>query len=308
MGQRNLIAIGLAIFLGLIAVYFANVYFSARETQQVKFAEENRMARIVVASQDLAFAAPLSTQNVRLANWPANSVPVGAFTSIEQAVRNRVALRPIVPGEPILASKVSGTDGRATLSANLPLGQLAFAIPVSDVSGVGGFIRPGDVVDVLLTRVIPGEGNQSGDKMTDVVLEAVPVLGIDQVADDKKTEPQVGKTATLQVDTFGAQKLALAMQSGSMSLALRNVADQVTGARKTVTRNDLSPNRFYMRGRSGGGGSGPGPAAALAMNGAARRIAAPSPSGAMPAPRPMGPTMTVVRGTRATQEEFVRGY
>ncbi|WP_296679655.1 Flp pilus assembly protein CpaB [Novosphingobium sp.] len=309
MGQRNLIAIGVAVFLGLIAVYLANIYFSARETQQVKIAEENRMARIVVASQELAFGAALSAQNVRLVNWPASSVPAGAFTSIEDATRNRVALRPIVPNEPVLASKVSGADGRATLSANLPLGQLAYAIPISDVSGVGGFVRPGDVVDVILTRQIPGEGNVSNDKMTDVVLEAIPVLGIDQVADEKNTQPAVGKTATLQVDTFGAQKLALAMQSGTMSLALRNVADQVTGARKTVTRADLG-GRYYMPARGGGGGTRYANASSAAISGAARRVALPGPSlaGVPAAPRPTGPTMTVVRGTRATEEEFIRGY
>lgn len=308
MGQRNLIAIGIAVFLGLIAVYLANVYFSAREVQQERVAEENRLARIVVSSQDLAFGTAISPQNVRLANWPANSVPAGAFTSIEEATRNRVALRPIVPGEPILASKVSGTDGRATLSANLPVGQLAYAIPINDVAGVGGFVRPGDVVDVILTRQIPGDGNTGNDKMTDVVLEAVPVLGIDQVADEKNTQPVVGKTATLQVDTFGAQKLALATQSGMLSLALRNVADQVTGARKTVTRADLG-GRYYLASR---GTRAPTYAAAAprAIGGAARRTALPAPSvgTVAAAPRPAGPTMTVVRGTRASEEEFVRGY
>ena len=304
MGQRNLLTIGIAVFLGLIAVYLANVYFSAVETKQERIAEENRMARIVVASQDLAFASPLSTQNVRLVNWPAASVPAGAFTSIEEATRNRVALRPIVPGEPVLASKVSGTDGRATLSANLPVGQLAFAIPISDVAGVGGFIRPGDVVDVLLTRRIPGDGAKDYDKMTDVVLEAIPVLGIDQVADEKNTQPAVGKTATLQVDTLGAQKLALAVQMGTLNLALRNVADPVVGARKTVTRADITQNRYYIAPR----GEGPMMAAAPRRSALPPGPAFRAPTGSLAPMRPAGPSMTVVRGTKATQEEFVRGY
>lgn len=263
------------------------------------------MARIVVASQDLTFGAPLSSQNLRLANWPASSVPAGAFTSIEEAARNRVALRPIVPGEPVLASKVSGTDGRAVLSANLPLGQLAYAVPISDVNAVGGFVRPGDVVDVILTRQIQNGSNN--DKITDVVLEAVPVLGIDQIADEKDTAAKVGKTATLQVDSFGAQKLALATQTGTISLALRNVADQVTGAKKTVTSADIGNGGYRLR------------APIVAPRGTfafqsnprpVRRTALPAPSGPTlaVAPRPAGPTMTVVRGTRASEEEFVRGY
>lgn len=307
MAQRNLIIVGIAVFLGLIAVYLANTYFSVRETQQAEVAQANQMARIVVASQELAFGTPITTQNVRLANWPAASVPQGAFTSLEDATKSRVALRPIVPGEPVLASKVSGANGRATLSANLPAGQVAFAIPVNDVSGVAGFIRPGDTVNVLLTRQIPGDGSTSSDKMTDVVLEDVPVLGIDQTSDENKTDPAVGKTATLQVDTRGAQKLALAQQLGSLSLALRNVADQPGGVHPTVTQRDISASRLYIGQRAGSASGGSAPA--RAMNGAARAVQPPSGNPpAMRAPRFYAPTMTIVRGTKTSQEEVLRGY
>ena len=306
MAQRNLLAVGIAVFLGLIAVFLANTYFSARETQQVRIAEQNKLMRIVVASQDLAFGTPISAQNLRLANWPANSVPAGAFTSIEEAARNRVALRPIVPGEPVLASKVSGTDGRAVLSSNLPVGQLAFAVPISDVNAAGGFVRPGDVVDVIVTRQINTVNGAGNEKRTDIVLEAVPVLGIDQVADEKDTAAKVGKTATLQVDSFGAQKLALATQTGTISLALRNVADQVTGARKVVTSADLGAGGIRLRTQ----GAAPRATYAAAAPRAIRRTELPAPSmgTVAAAARPSGPTMTVVRGTRASEEEFVRGY
>ena len=257
------------------------------------------MARIVVATQGLAFGAPLSSQNVRLVNWPANSVPEGAFTSMEEATKARVALRPIVPGEPVLASKVSGANGRATLSANLPVGLLAYSIPISDVAGVAGFVRPGDIVDVLLTRKIPGIGASDSDKMSDVVLAAVPVLGIDQVSDESNTTPAVGKTATLQVDTMGAQKLALSSQLGVMSLALRNVGDQVQGYNRTVTSRELSQSRLAIGGRSGGGGVS-----------LPRYAAAPLPGvpGLNIVPRPTGPSMTIVRGVKTTEEGLLRGY
>lgn len=304
MGQRNLIIIGIAVFLGLIAVFLANSYFSGVENQQAKLAEENRMARIVVATQPLEFGGEISTQNVRLVNWPGNSVPEGAFTSIEEATRSRVALRPIVPGEPILASKVSGANGRAVLSANLPAGMVAYSIPISEVAGVGGFARPGDVVDVILTRPIPGDGATASDKMTDVILQAVPVLATDQIASEKDTDPKVARSATLQVDPLGAQKLALSTQLGTLSLALRNVADQVQGYRQTVTQRDVSASRLFIRARNNGG------AVAVAPQGRAMLPAVPAlPGGpvALP-PRPMGPSMTIIRGTKPTQEELIRGY
>ena len=303
MKSRNLLVLAGALLIGLVAVLIVNGVFSGVEQRQRQIAEQNRMVRIVVASQALAFGTPLSSQNVRLVNWPASSQPDGAFTSLEEATKTRVALRPIVAGEPILASKVSGANGRATLSANLPVGQLAFAVPISEITSAGGFIRPGDVVDVLVTRKIPGDGASDSDKMTDVVLESVPVLGIDQVSDENKTDPAIGKSATLQVDTNGAQKLALAQQLGVLTLALRNVADPTVGSRSTVTGRDITSSRLFIGERR----QGPAPvrtAPALAPYLPPLR----APTSAAPPPALVGPTMTVVRGTKTSEEGVYHGY
>lgn len=294
MRNRNILFAGLAIFIGLIAVYLANSYFSGVEQSQVQQAEENRMARIVVATQDLQFGTALTPTNLRITNWPANSVPQGAFISIEEATRGgRVALRPIAIGEPILSSKVSGEGGRAVLSAILPQDLRAVTIPVDPVSGVGGFVRAGDVVDVMLTRQIPGDGATAQDRMTNVVLENVLVLAIDQTADEKQTEPAVGKTATVQTDLFGAQKLTLARQVGTLSLALRNVENQSVGGTETVTPSDLGGAGYYIAPRTPQ--AAPAPVAAAGGGGAA---AAPR--------RPSGPTMLIVRGTETTTYEVKR--
>ena len=306
MRSRNFLVLAGALLIGLFAVLIVNGVFSGVEKRQEQIAEQNRLVRIAVASQSLAFGTPLSSQNVRLVNWPANSVPDGAFTSLDDATKTRVALRPIVAGEPVLASKVSGINGRATLSANLPVGQLAFAVPITEMSGAGGFIRPGDVVDVLVTRKIPGDGAGESDKMTDVVLESVPVLGIDQVSDANKTDPAIGKTATLQVDTLSAQKLALAQQLGVLTLALRNVADTTTGARGTVTGRDITTSRFFIPERRQGGQSAQSAMRAPMMP-APRGPARPPSSGSVP-PAYVGPTMTVVRGTKASEESVYHAY
>ena len=302
MKSRNFLVLAGALLIGLVAVLIANGVFSGVEQQQQRIAEQNRMVRIVVASQALAFGTPLSSQNVRLVNWPASSLPQGAFTSLEEATKSRVSLRPLVTGEPVLASKVSGANGRATLSANLPVGQLAFGVPISDITGAGGFIRPGDVVDVLVTRKIPGNGSSESDKMTDVLLESVPVLGIDQVSDENKTEPAIGKTATLQVDTFGAQKLALAQQLGILTLALRNVADPTVGSRSTVTGRDITSSRLFIGDRRPGPVSGrSAPIVAMA------RPPLRAPTLSAPPPAFVGPTMTVVRGTKTSEESVYHG-
>src|SRR3546814_13451036 len=83
----------------------------------------------------MEFGTALGSTNLRLANWPANSVPQGAFVSVEEAMRGgRVALRPIAVGEPILAGKVSGEGGRATLASIIPEELRAVSIPVNPVT------------------------------------------------------------------------------------------------------------------------------------------------------------------------------
>ena len=161
MNRRNAVIAGIAVVLGLFAVYLANAWFSGVEQREERVAEEQQLVRIAVASQDMEFGAPLTAENVRLANWPAGSVPQGAYrdTDVQRMLSGgNVAIRPITRGEPILLSRISE---RAVLSANLPADMRAVTVPVDAVSGVAGFVTPGDVVDVLLTRQIPGEGSSA---------------------------------------------------------------------------------------------------------------------------------------------------
>jgi len=296
MNRRNAVIIGVAAILGLMAVYLANAWFSGVEQRQAAAAQQQQLVRIAVAAQELEFGPPLTSDNVQLASWPADSVPQGAYREADVPrliSTGNVAIRPIARGEPILLSRVSE---RAVLSANIPEGMRAVTVPVDSVSGVAGFVTPGDVVDVMLTRQIPGDGASGDDKMTTVILESVPVLAIDLRADEQNAEAALGKTATLQANPRDAQKLVLATQVGRLSLALRNVESQDPSGRGTVTTRDLGGG-YYIRGRQ----AAPAAAAPVLAN------AGPAQSAVPTAPRrPTGPTMTVVRGTAATTEEVQR--
>ncbi|MDR7102631.1 Flp pilus assembly protein CpaB [Croceicoccus sp. BE223] len=290
MGSRNLIYILIAVGLGLVAVVLANSYFSGVEERQERAAQQEQLARIVVATQPLDFGSPLTAENVRLQNFPANAVPVGAYFSVEELLQGgQVALRPIVPGEPILADKLSG---RAVLSAKLPEGMRAMSIPINANNAVSGFVRPADIVDVLLTRDLDGE------KVTEVIMEAVQVLAIGTVQSEAATEPGLAGTATLLVDLYGAQKLTLAQKMGEMSVVLRNVKGEQTevATNVAVLTRDVSP----IRGNYGGGAaSAPAPAPVYVSAPPAPSAPAAS-SGPVVRPRPSGPSMTVVRGTAVT--------
>lgn len=298
MGNRNAILVAVAVLIGIVAVILANSYFSGVEERQEEVAQEQNLARIVVATQPLEFGSPLTAENLRLQNFPAGAVPEGAFRSIEDALRGgRVALRPIVPNEPVLASKVSGSGGRAVLSANLAEGMRAVSIAVNEVRGVSGFVRPGDVVDVFLTRQIAGDGATEQDLMTEIVLENIKVLAIDQVAAENQTEPQVGNSAVLEVNQRDAQKLTLAGRIGTLSLALRNVEEgDEFGGSSLVTNRDFPGSRLRIGGTRRGSANAAAPSqAAQVFNQVALPVAA-------SAPVYTGPTMTVYRGVEATEE------
>lgn len=291
MQNRNLIIFLVSLFVAGIAVLLVNSYLSGVEKKAEVQAEQQKLSRIAVATQPLQFGDKLTPENVRLQNFPAASVPQGAFHSMEDVLKDgRVALRPLVPGEPILADKVSGTDGRAVLSANLPNGMRAVSVPVSAITGVSGFVRPGDTVDVLLTRKIPGEGATGDDLMTDVILERVQVLAIDQVASEQATEPKVGQTAVLQVNLADAQRLAIASKIGTLSLALRNVETDEEGAVRTVTARDLGQGGYIRRRAI--------PVRREPQYAQASMPVAAAPAGQLP-PQPSGPSMTIFRGTES---------
>lgn len=118
-------------------------------------------------------------------------------------------LAAIEANEPVLALKITGPGQRATLSALVKPGMKAVTIRVNDVEGVGGFVLPGDHVDVVLTRQI-----DKGSATTQVVLQNTRVLAVDQTADERVVKATVAKSVTLEVDTVDAQKLWLASSVG----------------------------------------------------------------------------------------------
>jgi pilus assembly protein CpaB len=308
MGGRNWLVAVIAIMIGLVAVVIANAWFSGMEDKQEQVAQQDSTIQIVVAAQPMEFGTKLTPQNIKLVAWPASSIPQGAYRTAKDALaNNRVALRPIVIGEPILADKVSGKDGRASLAALLPDGMRAFSVPIDAVHGVAGFVLPGTMVDVLLTRKIPGVGTDNEDLRSDILLTNVQVLAVDQVAANKEGKPKVGRTATLAVSLYDAQRLALANKMGTLSLALRKVetgagesgqlAGDVGPTTSTLIGRQLTapPMRVVRRDRAGGG-SAPAPRMASAGMPSAPRL----PAGTAPRGFSGGSSMTVFRGAEPT--------
>lgn len=238
MRGRGLLLLGFAVALGGVAVYLARDYIEERAKPVVVEQPSFETTTVVVARTPLYFGNRISRQHLREVAWPANSVPPGSFTKIDEVLgsgEERVVLREVEQYEPLLQSKVSGFGGRGTLSARVDKEMRAVTIRVNDVLGVAGFVMPGDRVDILLTRDISKD-----NPITDVLLQNVKVLGIDQDASDQKENPKVVRAVTLEVTPPQTQKLMLASQVGTLALALRNAENFQEAKVRTISIRDLS--------------------------------------------------------------------
>lgn len=314
--NRNLLIVAIAAVIGIVAVIIANSFLSGVEKREVTAAEDGRLVQIAVARVPLEYGATLTSENIRMVSWPSTSMPAGAFQSPKGLYGGepRVVLRPIEAGEPILPGKITGFGGRASLSELLETDMRAVAVRINDVAGVAGFVLPGDRVDVLLTRTpkLDGEIGEV-EPVTDILLQNVGVLAIDQSPNQKSTETVVGKTATLTVDQQGAQKLALAGQVGTLSLALRNAQNQDEFASSTVGTRDLGQGNTSPSLYSGAGERRIAPAFAANPFPYPAMPAATMPRGviAVRAPRPANSVaVEIVRGTSSSSYDVKRhrGY
>lgn len=233
--------IAFAVVFGLLAVFLANSWLNNRADEARRSLEAQRKTAppahtLVVARRPLRFGDVLGALSLREMPWPDDSLPAGAFGKIsELTATKRIVLAPVEVNEPILASKITGPGQRATLSAMLGDGMKAVTIRVNDVEGVGGFVLPGDHVDVVLTRQI-----DKGSATTQVVLQNTRVLAVDQTADERAQKAAVAKSVTLEVNTVDAQKLWLASSVGSLSLLLRKAGETAETSTRKVTLEDLS--------------------------------------------------------------------
>jgi len=231
--------IGFAVLFGLLAVFIAQAWLNSQAEMRARNLDAQKKPlstqTIVVAAKPLRFGAELGTMSLREVSWPQDAVPAGAFAKISDLTSSgrRVVLTAIEANEPILASKITGSGQRATLSAMLGEGMKAVTIRVNDVEGVAGFVLPGDRVDVVLTR------QQDKTAAADVVLQNVRVLAVDQIADERTDKPSVAKAVTLEVEVVSAQKLALAATVGTLSLALRKAGEAAASNTRRITLSDL---------------------------------------------------------------------
>ncbi|MCB9973970.1 MAG: Flp pilus assembly protein CpaB [Rhodospirillales bacterium] len=225
-----------------------------------KVVETEGKIDILVAAQDLRIGEELSENNMRWASWPEGSVFSGAIRrkdkdqSLSDALSGKLA-RNVAKDEPLMRSAVIKEDKGNFVAAILKPDHRAVAISVKAESMVGGFITPGDFVDVILTYKIKFDDeddpiakmviNQNIDEYaTETILQNVKILAIDQTSNSDDVKIKVAKTVTLEVDDLGAEKLALASEMGPLTLALRGIGDDKISAEDRAVTTDIRMTRI----------------------------------------------------------------
>lgn len=228
MRSRGLLMIVAAVAAGLLAVVFA-----ARWMQQGR--DGNRIA---VANVDIELGSRIAAEQVRMADWPAGSIPQGAFSDAK-ALAGRVVVTSLQRGEPILTARLAPEGSKGGLSAVVADGKRAMTVRVNDASGVAGFVLPGTFVDIVVHTPESRGGSRDEPALSKIVLENILVLAVAQEADRDATKPKVVNAVTLEVLPHQAELLDLARSVGTLSLVLRNQADPRRAASSGATKAEL---------------------------------------------------------------------
>ncbi|SLN74878.1 Flp pilus assembly protein CpaB [Ruegeria meonggei] len=249
---------GLVLIVGVAlaggAVYMARDYISqyqaqlAKERQAAQDALANASSiatvEVIVSTRAMKYGERITNEDVRIVNWPEDAIPEDTFLDMavlfpENAKGDRYVLRAMEKDEALMAVKVTNPGEAVGLTSRIKKGKRAFAISVDVASGVSGFLRPGDSVDVYWTGSLRGvvEGNNS--EITRLIQTNVELVAVDQTAGSDLAGATIARTVTVAASPEQIAALAQAQNTGRLSLALVGVQDDTVASAVEVDQRKL---------------------------------------------------------------------
>jgi pilus assembly protein CpaB len=245
MNTARIVILAVALGAGGIAAYLA----SGSDNKPAPTAPVVQLPTVdvLVAKSDIGLGQALKPDDLQWQTWPAATasntfIRRGEHPDATNQMAGSIARAPFIAGEPIREQKLVRADGSGFMAAILPTGMRAVSTEISPETGAGGFILPNDRVDVILTKREKNTDNTNGQDVvvSVVILTNIRVLAIDQAPKEKDGQTTVvGKTVTLELKPEQTSILAASRQAGTLSLALRSIAD-VNMVENTI---DLSAKR-----------------------------------------------------------------
>ncbi len=240
MRIRSLLITMLGVAVAAGSVYASREFLAVEQATASAERSTPALVSVVVAGQEIPFGTTIEAHKLTTIQWPAEAVPSGVFTDYSVLIPKgdeepRRAKRAMVKGELILAAKLSDFGEKVTIGQTLSPGNRAMAISVNATTSVGGFVTPGDFVDVVLTS-----RDKRGLRAV-TILQKIRVVGVDQQTDELNEQAQVARTVTVEVTPLQGQKLALAQRAGTLSLTLRNIesADEEDQVLESIRLSDI---------------------------------------------------------------------
>jgi pilus assembly protein CpaB len=231
--KRAIVMMAIAILFGLAAVVLASRWLLRQPAASAD--------RIVVAASDVNLGQRITPEMLKLADWPVDSRPKGAYTDPVK-VTGRVLKSSILAGEPVSDAKLAPAGTVGGLSALITEGKRAITVRVNDVIGVAGFALPGNFVDIIVStqkELQPNDRSGHAQSISKIVLERILVLAVAQEVSRDETKPRVVNAVTLEVTPAQAENLDLARSVGTLSLALRNQVDPLDANTDGATKFTL---------------------------------------------------------------------
>ena len=229
MNTARIVVLTIAVGAGGVAAYLAS---GSDPKAPVEPVIQLQTVDVLVAKNDIGLGQSVTADDVQWQSWPAASASNNFMRRNERPeatkdVIGSIARAPFIAGEPIREPKLVKPNGSGFMAAILPTGMRAVSTEISPETGAGGFILPNDRVDVILTKRDKNPDKSGPDLIhAEIILSNIRVLAIDQAPKEKDGQNSVvGKTATLELKSDQAELLARARQSGTLSLALRSIAD-----------------------------------------------------------------------------------
>jgi pilus assembly protein CpaB len=249
MNVKKLALLVGALVIAVITAFMAKNMFAGAGAQQAAAAPAVPLGpKVLVAKKALPVGTIIDAESLAYQPWPKELMQSAYYVEATpdgdpKKLLGTVVRYPITAGQPVTRGALVGPQDRGFLAAALGPGMRAITVPVNPSTGVGGFVFPGDHVDLMLTQQVEGGGDGPALKVTETIVRNIRVLATDQRVNSQdeegKTSVKLFANVTFEVTPRIAEKIAVAQSLGTLSLTLRSIADNTAELERAVAAGDV---------------------------------------------------------------------